>query len=116
MKIYPRLQMLAGLILAVFVAGCATHRIDWNSRVGVYTYDQSVTEFGPPDKQARLSDGRLVAEWISRYATPGTVVVGTGAYSYPGSVGIIQTAPNYYESKLRLTFSTNYVLTAWAKK
>ena len=104
------------LLAAFLLAGCATHRVDWNARVGNYTFDQAVTEFGPPDKQARLSDGKLVAEWISRYSSGSSVAIGTGFYGYPGGVGIVQTTPNYYESKLRLTFSTNNVLAAWAKK
>jgi len=103
---------LAGVIL---FAGCATHRIDWNSRIGNYTYDQAVTDLGPPDKQAKLTDGRLVAEWISRYYNGGTAIVGGGYYGYPGPVGVIQTPPSYFESSLRLTFGTNHLLTAWSK-
>jgi len=105
------------LVMTMLFAGCATHRINWTSRVGNYTLDDAITEFGPPDKQAKLSDGRLVSEWISRYYNGGSVIVGAGAgyYGYPGGTGVIQTPPNYYESKLRLTFSTNRVLTAWSK-
>ncbi len=103
------------LVAVSIVAGCATHRINWNSRVGHYTIDQAITDFGPPDKEATLTDGRRVAEWITRYSGGGTVVVGTGFYGYPGGAGIVQTSPNYYESKLRLTFGTNNVLSAWAK-
>jgi hypothetical protein len=100
----------------MLLAGCVTHRIDWNSRVGAYTMDQAITELGPPDKQARLSDGRLVAEWISRYYNGGSAIIGPGYYGYPGGVSVIQTPPSYYESKLLLTFGTNNVLAAWAKK
>ena len=110
------LTILLLAIVAALLAGCATHRIDWNVRVGGYTFDQAVTEFGPPDKQAKLSDGRLVGEWITRYYSSTSVAVGTGFYGYPGSVGFVQTMPNYYESKLRLTFGTNNVLDAWTKK
>ena len=106
-------RLAAGLIL---LAGCATHRIDWNARIGSYNFDQAVSDFGPPDKQAKLSDGRLVAEWITRYNSGGTVAVGTGLYGYPGSVGFVPTTPSYFESKLRLTFDTSNVLAAWAKK
>lgn len=111
-----KIRRLKILLLAVLLAGCATHRIDWNARVGSYTFDQAVAEFGPPDKQAKLSDGRVVAEWISRYYSSTSVVVGTGVYGYPGGMGVVQTTPNYYESKLRLTFATNNVLAAWVKK
>jgi len=101
--------------VVMLLAGCVTHRIDWNARVGSYTFDQAVTEFGPPDKQAKLSDGKVVAEWVTRYSSAGTVAVGTGFYGYPGGVGFVQTTPSYYESKLRLTFATNSVLAAWSK-
>lgn len=105
---------LAGIIL---LTGCATPRTDWNTRVGNFTFDQAITELGPPDKQAKLSTGQTVAEWISRYSTGNNVTIGTGFYGYPGSVGYVQSlGPNTYESRLRLTFTTNNVLTAWAKK
>jgi len=105
------------LTLVTFLAaGCVTQRINWNARVGTYTFDQAVIDFGPPDKQAKLSDGRRVAEWISRYSSGGTVMFGTGLYNYPGGVGFVQTTgPEYYENKLRLTFTTNDVLSAWSK-
>jgi len=102
--------------IAIFSAGCVTHRIDWNARVGSYTYDQAVVELGPPDKQAKLTDGRTVDEWISHYSNGSSVAIGTGFYGNPGGIGFVQTAgPDYYESKLRLTFTTNNVLAAWSK-
>lgn len=116
MKVNAAVKFIAGLVLAMVAVGCATHRIDWNSRIGNYTFDQAITEFGPPDKQAHMSDGRLVAEWVSRYSGGGTAVVGAGFYGYPGGVGVIQTTPSYYESRLRLTFGTNNMLAAWTKQ
>jgi len=74
------------LAAALFIAGCATHRVDWDTRVGVYTYNQAVVELGPPDKQAKLTDGQTVAEWISRYSSGGSVGVGTGFYGGGGAV------------------------------
>lgn len=110
-------SVLLRLALALgLVAGCATHRVDWNARVGSYTFDQAITDLGPPDKQAKLSDGKLVAEWISRYSNGGAIAVGTGYYGYPGGISYVQTYPSYYENRLRLTFTTNNVLAAWAKK
>src|ERR1043166_8539424 len=54
------------LIFLVWSAGCATTpKIDWNSRIGSYTYDQAVLEFGPPDRAATLTDGTRVVEWIT---------------------------------------------------
>ena len=116
MKTTAALRFFLCASITLLLAGCATHRIDWNSRIGNYTYDEAITEFGPPDKQATMSSGLRVAEWISRYYSGGSTVVGAGMYGYPGAVGVVQTTPpSYYESRLRLTFNTNNVLTAWSK-
>ena len=72
-------------VVATLLAGCATHRINWGARIGTYTLDQAIVELGPPDKQAKLSDGRRVAEWISHYSDPGVVTFGTGFWGYPGT-------------------------------
>ena len=110
---------VAGLV----IAGCATGRVDWSTRVGSFTFDQAVIELGPPDKQAKLSDGRTVADWVSRSSGGTSVSVGSGfggGYygGYRGGVGVVQTYnyPDTYESKLRLTFSTNSVLEKWVRK
>jgi hypothetical protein len=108
---FGRKILLLGV--AVFIFGCATGP-DWNMRVGHYTYDQAVAELGPPDKQAKLSSGELVAEWVTRYSTGGSTVVGPGVYPYGGYVTTV--GPRYYEDTLRLTFETNRVLTGWVKK
>lgn len=67
----------------VLLAGCAGPKVDWNSRVGVYTYDQAVTELGPPDKQAKLSEGSTVAEWLTRRGYSGGSVGFMYGYGYP---------------------------------
>ncbi len=96
----------------LMVAGCATTRVDWAARIGHYTYEQAVTDLGPPDKQAKLADGSVVAEWLTNrgyvysYATPGPY----GPF-YPDYVNTY-TAPSQF---LRLTFGPNGQLTAWKK-
>jgi len=105
--------------LALVLTGCATSKIDWAARVGNYTYDQAITELGPPDREAKLSDGTIVADWVTRrgyrYAYP------VGAYPwhcppwyygpfYPTYVDTY--APDYY---LRLTFGPDGKLKAWKK-
>jgi hypothetical protein len=116
MKPHCLFRLFLFLIAAFIVAGCATNRVDWNARVGTYTYDQAVVELGPPDKTAKLTDGQTVAEWISRYTSGGmTTGFGTGYYNGGGGVSVIQSAPAYRESRFRLTFSTNNVLTAWSR-
>lgn len=62
-------------LLAVLMTGCVTPGINWSARIGIYTYNQAVVDYGPPDKSARLSDGTLVAEWMIHgrevFYTPG---------------------------------------------
>ncbi len=115
MKSHSTLKIALCLVAAVLFVGCATHGINWNNRIGTYTFDQAVSELGPPDKQAKLTDGRLVAEWVSRYYSGGSAPIGAGYYGYPGGTGVVRTQPSYYESKLRLTFGTNNLLSSWVK-
>lgn len=102
---------------AWLVAGCATTKpIDWNSRIGTYTFDQAVADYGPPDKQTTLSDGDLVAQWITRRGGGSSVSVGTGFFSGPVGVGVGQTvgspAPDHV---LNLTFGADGKLVTWKK-
>ena len=111
------LSVWLGMLAIVLLAGCQFAKpINWNSRVGSYSYDQAVIELGPPDSQAKLSDGRVVAKWVTRYGGGSSVIVSGGFYAYPSGVGIVNTTPNYYERRLILTFTTNNVLTAWSKR
>lgn len=109
-----------GLMLAGLLSGCATTpKIDWAARVGNYTYDQAVGEFGPPDKESILSDGTRVSEWLTRRGYRQIYPVG-GYYSYPGGPGyygwyypptyIDTSSPDYF---LRLTFNADGQLRAW---
>ena len=113
-----KLSFLTILALATaFIVGCKTTKpIDWNSRVGTYTFDQAVTELGPPDKQTTLSDGKLVAQWITHRNGGSSFSVGTGFYTGPVGVGVGQTTGSAYPDRiLTLTFGTNQVLAAFSK-
>jgi hypothetical protein len=111
-----RLGLVA--ILAFWVAGCATTKIDWNSRVGAYTFDQAVLELGPPDRSAELTDGTRVVEWLtSRGHSHGTYT--TFADPYPFYFDGPRThyysaspSPDHY---LRLTFNPEGKLAAWRR-
>lgn len=105
------------LSLVLLSAGCATQKIDWAGRVGNYSYDQAVMELGPPDKSAKLSDGIIVAEWLTRRGSPAYNAIGYGYYPYPcwgpAWPGYVNTYwPDYY---LRLTFGPDGKLEAWKK-
>lgn len=113
-----KLSFLAILAFATaLMVGCKTTKpIDWNSRVGTYTFDQAVTELGPPDKQTTLSDGKLVAQWITHRNGGTSFSVGTGFYTRGVGVGVGQTTGSAYPDRiLTLTFGINQVLAAYTK-
>jgi hypothetical protein len=99
------------VLLPLWFAGCATTgKIDWNSRIGTYTFDQAVREYGPPDKSADLADGTRVTEWLlQRGQSYGTF------QNYPGV-----WTQSYYETRtpdffLRLTFDASGKLKEWKR-
>jgi len=76
-------------LCSLWVVGCSTtEKVDWDSRVGNYTYDQAVAEMGPPDKEAKLSDGKTVAEWITYRSGGGGMSIGIGGGSYGSHSGM----------------------------
>jgi len=114
---WGRARWLVPALLVCLLAGCATQKIDWASRIGNYTYDQAVLDFGPPDKQAKLQDGTTVAEWLTRRGY--SQAYGAFGYGYPywyygpfypGYVA--SYSPDYY---LRLIFGPDSKLKGWKK-
>jgi len=109
--------------LLVLLAACATNRVDWDSRLGHYSYDEAVIELGPPDKEATLSDGTRVAEWMTHRTRSSAHV---GFVSGPGYYGRYQPfyGPGYYyggntgpdwEYWVRLTFGPDNLLISWRR-
>ena len=118
MNLATRFSLLTVVALvAAFIAGCQTAKpVDWNSRIGIYTFDQAVTELGPPDKQARLSDGKTVAEWITHRNGGSGFSVGTGFYGGGVGVGMSHSVGQGYSDKvLNLTFDADNKLATWSK-
>jgi hypothetical protein len=112
----------AGILLVLSI-GCTSTKTLWNSRIGVYTFDQAVMEWGPPDKAATLTDGTIVAEWLTRRGSPGGF--GSPYYAYPP---IYHRHHHYYWSPplyyydppspdffMRLTFGPDGLLRAWQR-
>jgi hypothetical protein len=115
MNAFPRPDRWVLALTVLFLAGCATHKIDWAGRVGHYTFDQAVVELGPPDKQAKLSDGSLVADWLTRRGR--NAIDGAGYYGAPGwpYYAPVYVGPGAPEFFLRLNFAADGRLTAWKK-
>jgi len=114
-----QLALVAACIsLVTLPAGCTTNKTDWNARVGTYTYDQVVVEMGPPTKQAKLTDGTLVAEWETQRGYAQTSYVGGGYYGRSGYYGgyapmpVTTMSPTYF---LRLTFAPDGKLQSWKR-
>ena len=115
-----RMLMTANLLLAALLAGCATTKIDWSARVGNYTFDQAVLELGPPDKQARLENGTVVADWLTHrghravYSPPPIYPYSGSGYDGPYYFGgyADSYSPDYF---LRLTFGPDRKLSSWKK-
>lgn len=118
----PTLRSLLGAALLAVLAGCASHKIDWNARVGNYSHDDAVRELGPPDKSATLTDGSVVADWVtSRGAQTATVYgppypgrYGRHGYGWAGP-GMVVVDPPYPDRFLRLTFDPQGKLASWQK-
>jgi len=111
-----QIGLLAAAFFMFFLIGCATQKVDWAGRVGSFTYDQAILEIGPPDKQARLEDGTVVAEWLTRRG----YVYGSPTFGYspwacygPYYPGYVETyTPDYF---LRLTFGPDGKLRSWRR-
>src|ERR1700722_18358595 len=66
--------VLIPLFLGLFLVGCATTgtpAVDWNSRVGNYTFDQAKAELGAPTLVTKTPEAGPVCNWLTR-ANPGT--------------------------------------------
>lgn len=98
------------------LAGCATPRVDWDSRVGVLTFDQAVGELGPPDKSVTMEGGTRVADWIDRRRGAVTFGLGVGSYGRHGGIGVgTGINPHSPDRVLRLTFGPDGKLAAWKR-
>ena len=102
--VWSRLLVLCAATIAALLLGCSTTRkVDWDTRIGNYTYDEAVGEFGPPDKQATLSNASTVAEWVTPRLNGIDVSVGQPVAS--------ESADHW----LQLTFSPEGVLSSWSR-
>ena len=110
-------RMVLALLATLLFVGCVTGKIDWAVRVGQYTRDQAILDLGPPDKSTKLSDGTVVAEWLTQSSR---VIVAPEPYFLPPGDYFGPATPGYTESYvpayfLRLTFGPDGTLKAWKK-
>ena len=105
------------VLFALLCPGCASKpKVDWNQRVGSYTYDDAVLELGPPVASTRLQDGTTVAEWFLKHGSQMSFGFGTGFYGPGGGVGVGQSiTPPPKSHYLRLVFAPDGKLRSWEK-
>lgn len=111
----PSVTLWAILAICLVACGCrTTPKIDWQSRIGSYTYDQAVLELGPPDRYAKLTDDTVVAEWTTGRGSSQVWLNYTYGYGYwwTQPTYVTTSAP---ERLLRLTFGPDGKLKAWKK-
>ena len=114
------IRALLGLVVLVVFVGCATtQRTDWPARIGQYSYDDSVKEYGPPLRKESTTDGTTVAEWLLHrgqvYSTP-TPTFGMGYWGRWGWAGggavSVNSTPDHY---LLLQFGPDGRLSKWKR-
>jgi hypothetical protein len=109
------LPVILALTIA-FLTGCATPPpVDWNSRVGHYTYNQAVSEFGLPNRQAKLSDGKVVSKWFVQPPVAPQFNSGMSNYGNNGFGAGQAIGSSLNSQMLQLTFDTNGTLIDWSK-
>lgn len=112
------LRRLPWLLLAGALGCASTKPVDWASLVGTYTLDQAILDLGPPDKDAKLEDGTVVAEWMTRQGYYLSHVAPGYDYSpcYPSGLGFSHVVSQPIPSRfIRLIFGPEGTLVAWKK-
>ena len=114
--------------LCALATGCASSSqsskfdpktVNWNERIGTYTFEQAVADMGKPAVVSESNEGRS-AEWILRRSPRMSFGfgVGTGSYGPHGGVGVgvgSTVSPPASGEYLQLSFGLDGQLKAWSK-
>ena len=109
-------SVLAVISMLALTACASKPKVDWNQRIGQFTFDDAVREMGPPFSSATLQDGGTVAEWFLKPGPQISFGLGSGYAGGHSAVGVSQgvtiPTPGHY---LRLTFGPDRQLQHWEK-
>jgi hypothetical protein len=99
------------LLLPLVVAGCvSTPQVDWDARLGSYSRDMAIADYGPATRTFKLSDGSQMLEWLQ-----------AGGLDMPGSSRPVTRDSIYNDASagssaprsLQLTFGPDGKLVDW---
>ena len=109
--------LICGLSLGLIGVGCqALRQVDWDQRVGQFSYEQAVVELGRPAGEAKLAGGLRRVEWITNSGVSGgRSLVGVGYRR--STLGVLPLEPTEIhrlrDRYLRLSFDKTGQLVAW---
>lgn len=101
--------------MLLVLAGCATAKVDWDQRVGHFTYDQAVAELGTPDNVEMLKDGGITADWHTHRGVVRKVEERRQTPLAPDAAGWGAPVSDKGGRALRLTFDRAKILRAWTR-
>jgi hypothetical protein len=108
--------LAVSFLAAALLVGCATTtQVDWSSRVGNYTYDQAVAEYGSPTMQSQTNEGKVVAKWVTQPSAGASLNTGMSHYGSTGFAGTQTAGPGHKARVLQLTFDAKGKLSDWSK-
>ncbi len=96
-----------------WTGGATSQQAAWSNRVGSLTYEQAVIELGPPNKTNSVTDGGLIAQWVTGRTT-GNAFNAADDASGP-FVGYHPTLSRLPSHVLALEFGPDHKLVQWAK-
>jgi hypothetical protein len=120
-----KLLWLSFMVLALLTGSCASgptanvKSIDWKSRIGTYSYEEALAEFGEPNVFGETSEG-MYAEWVLRQSPMVSFGFGFGGvgYGHHSSTGVgvgTSVSPPPSGEYLHLKFDKDGTLTEWSR-
>ena len=99
----------------LFLAGCSTTpKINWNERIGTFSWNDALAELGQPNRVTELEGGVKSAEWVTTRGLKGPTQAQAPIYAGGEIVNPDQTSGwNAPDKVLRLMFTPDGKLFDW---
>ena len=104
-------------VAALLLLGCSTPAINWDERVGVYTWDDAITELGEPTRVTDEEGGVKTAEWVTQRTSPSPTSGPDPVPYFRGETTDPEQSPGRSAPPLvlRLSFSPDGKLFSWER-